>query len=124
MQMRAAERLYSILTTGIHDARNRVKSLFYEEIGYSLTQWNIAADNVTLSLYQPEVLCVNDNFKIRINNLEDIPLTNASHVADHVQKNEAMLAQLIKRCQDLELFVMQEVIICYGEKDENILMNG
>lgn len=33
LQMKAAERLYSIVTTEIHDARNRTNSFLYKGIG-------------------------------------------------------------------------------------------
>lgn len=45
-QMRAAERIYSIITTEINYARNRGKALLYAEIGYVLTLWNNLSDNV------------------------------------------------------------------------------
>lgn len=55
--------------------------------------------------------------KCRIDNLEEIPLVNGSPVADHVQKNDAIFSELMKRCSYMEVYAFHDVIISDSEKD-------
>lgn len=67
IQMRAAERLYSIVTTEINDAKNLTKSFLYEEeIGYALEMWNNSSDNGIRSIRQPTISSLNGDMKFGI----------------------------------------------------------
>lgn len=55
---------------------------------------------------------------MEVRNLEDIPLTHGSHVAGHGIKNEQIYSEMKKKCKDMELYVLHDVIISDGEEDE------
>lgn len=84
LKMRAAERLYYYFTTEMHDARNRAKSWFFEEIGYALALWKNSVEGLIRELYQNELSWVNADAKCGAKEVDIIPLLSVSDVTCYV----------------------------------------
>lgn len=74
LQMREADRLYSILTTKVYDDRNRVKALFYEEIGYALQLCKTYSQSLVRELCQRATTSVNSEAKCGVKEVQEIHL--------------------------------------------------
>lgn len=110
LQMKVVERLYCIVKTEIHGDRNHAKSLFYEEIRYTLTIWKNYSESLIRELCQPAISWVNTEENCRVKEVEEIPLVFVSVVSGFVRRNEQLFSDVMKKGQDMEVYVVLDVI--------------
>lgn len=106
ISLRCIERIYKKVTSHLHTGRERGRTSFFDELGYTMVSWN--DHSVPTYIETPKLSWAYPNTMQRVSKISLVPETFVSTEGTHHQdilKNTTILAEFLKKCGNMILVV-------------------